>query len=440
VEPGLYYRDFEKETLRHGLLLPPYPASKHLCALGGMLGNNAGGEKSLRAGKVQDYVRELKAVLADGNEYTLKQLTRRELEEKMRQKNFEGVLYLRLHALLETHYDLIGRAKPEVSKNSSGYNLWDIWDRQTFDLTKLFVGSQGTLGLVTQATLRLLPVQPASGLAVIFLDDLRAVAELVGLILPLGPTSMESFDDHTFRLAMKFLPDFMKILRPKNVVSLALQFLPEFWLVLRHGMPKLVLLVAFEGQSSQEVEEKLRALTAKLKGKRVRIKIAKTSAEAEKYWAIRRESFNLLRQRVKGLETAPFIDDLVVRPEKLPQFLPKLYALLDRYQLLYTVAGHVGDGNFHVIPLMKLADETERKKIPAVAEEVYNLVAAFGGSFSGEHNDGLIRTPYLPKMFGNEVVRLFEEVKRIFDPQNLFNPGKKVGGSAEYALAHLKRG
>jgi FAD/FMN-containing dehydrogenase len=154
---------------------------------------------------------------------------------------------------------------------------------------------------------------------------------------------------------------------------------------------------------------------------------------------MRRESFNLLRHRIKGMKTAPFVDDVIVRPEHYPEFLPKLYEILSRYEFLYTVAGHIGDGNFHIIPLMKLENEEERKKIPAASEEIYNLVLKYGGSITAEHNDGLIRSPYLEKMYGRRVVELFRETKKIFDPLNIFNPGKKVDSSLKFALEHIKR-
>ncbi|RME58695.1 FAD-binding oxidoreductase, partial [Candidatus Parcubacteria bacterium] len=150
-------------------------------------------------------------------------------------------------------------------------------------------------------------------------------------------------------------------------------------------------------------------------------------------------SFNLLRRKVRGKHAAPFVDDIIVRPEFLPEFLPRLYAILDRYQLLYTIAGHVGNGNFHIIPLMDLRQKSEREKIPRVSKEVYKLVLHYGGSLSAEHNDGLIRGPYLQQMYGRKVFDMFVRVKKIFDPQGIFNPRKKTGASLRYAMAHIRK-
>jgi FAD/FMN-containing dehydrogenase len=238
---------------------------------------------------------------------------------------------------------------------------------------------------------------------------------------------------------MRYFGDIAKRMGGKNILALAWQFLPEAWMTLTGGMPKLVLLAEFTGSTMAEVDERLEKAKAAVAPFKVRSRVTRTEDEARKYWVMRRESFNLLRQRVKKLRTAPFIDDFCIRPSDLPKFLPELYAILGRYKLIFTVAGHVGDGNFHIIPLMDLADPKTKGTIEELSSRVYELVFKYGGSTTGEHNDGLIRGPYLRSMFGDEVYALFEEVKRIFDPDGIFNPGKKVGATIEYALRHLKR-
>jgi FAD/FMN-containing dehydrogenase len=150
------------------------------------------------------------------------------------------------------------------------------------------------------------------------------------------------------------------------------------------------------------------------------------AAESEKYWVIRRESFNLLRKHVHGKHTAPFIDDIVVRPEYMPEFLPQLYAVMNQYDITYTIAGHIGDGNMHIIPLMDFTRPDFETIIHDLSEKVYDLVLRYKGSISGEHNDGLVRTPFLSQMYGPDIITLFEQTKDIFDPHHIFNPGKKV--------------
>ncbi|MEK7066422.1 MAG: FAD-binding oxidoreductase [Patescibacteria group bacterium] len=441
TEPGVFYRDFEKETLKKGYILPSYTASREICALGGMINNNAGGEKSLIYGKTEKYVNELKMVLSDGKEYSFKKLNREELSEKMKQIDFEGGIYRALFGILESNYKAVKDAKPNVSKNSMGYNVWDIWDRETgeFDITKLFVGAQGTLGIMTEATLELVKTKPYFSMLVIYLKDLRGLPELVNKILEYRPSSLESFDDHTLRLSMRFLPGFVKLLGAKNLLSLFLRFIPDFFTILKMGMPKLVMMAEVEEISQEDVDLKIKELKEKVETLGFITRVAGTKAESDKYWAIRRESFNLLRHKVLGKQTAPFIDDIIVRPEFFPKFLPELYTILDKYNLLYTIAGHMGDGNIHIIPLMNLRDENERMKIHPAETEVYNLVLKYKGSISAEHNDGLIRGPYISKMFGEEVFNIFKDIKKVFDPNNIFNPHKKTDSDWKYSEAHIVR-
>lgn len=441
LEPGVYFRDLEKELDKRDLIFPSYPASKHMCAIGGMLANNAGGEKTLLFGKTDRYVEELKVVLSDGKEYSFKELSLEELDKKLKIDGFEGDIYRKVYKLLEDNYEDVQAAKPAVSKNSAGYALWNIWDKNKFNLNKLFVGSQGTLGIITEAKLKLLKKRNHSRLAVIFLKDIKLITSLVPQLMRFKPESIESYDRHTLKLALKFLPDLLKVLKNETLFSLGWSFLPEFWMILKGGLPNLVVLAELTGETEEEVEGMAQKLLKELKlTSGVQAKITKSQRETDKYWSIRRESFNLLRKRIKEKQTAPFIDDIIVRPERLPEFLPRLTKILDQYSHVfkYTIAGHVGDGNFHIIPLMNLDDEEARKLIPILSDEVYDLVIEFKGSITAEHNDGLIRSPYLQKMYGKKIYGLFEDIKHIFDPQNIFNPGKKVNSDLKYAFAHIK--
>lgn len=441
TEAGVFYRDFEKKTLEKGLIFPAYPASKEICAMGGIINNNAGGEKSLLYGKTDRYVKRIKVVLSDGNIYEIKPLTETQLKEKMKLNSLEGKIYRQISELINKNYDEIIKAKPIVSKNSAGYNLWDVWDKKSgvFDLIKLWVGSQGTLGLLLEADIELVPVHKHRQMMIVFLYDLSNLGEIINDVLPLQPESFEAYDDNTLKLALRFFLEFAKLLGTKGIIQTGLAFLPEFAMVAFGGLPKLVLQVDFTGDDSGELRDKISKLQEKLKPLHARTRIAVERGE-EKYWAIRRESFNLLRQKIRNKHTAPFVDDFVVEPKYLPEFLPKVNALFKKYpSLIYTVAGHVGNGNFHIIPLMDITKKEERDIIPKLGKEVYDLVLKYHGSITGEHNDGLVRTPYLEQMFGKNICKLFEETKAVFDPQNIFNPRKKVHGSLKFALSHIRQ-
>ncbi|KKU80420.1 MAG: hypothetical protein UY07_C0046G0004, partial [Parcubacteria group bacterium GW2011_GWA1_47_8] len=151
-------------------------------------------------------------------------------------------------------------------------------------------------------------------------------------------------------------------------------------------------------------------------------------SDAERYWTIRRESFSLLRTHGGHERTAPIIEDIIVRPEYLPSFLPRLYEILDSYGFSYTIAGHIGDGNLHIMPRLDFREEGTPTVALELVTRVLDLVFEFKGSMSAEHNDGIIRTPFLERMYGRDIIALFEEAKKIFDPDNIFNPGKKVFG------------
>lgn len=445
TEPGVMYKDFEVETLKHDAYMPSYPASRDLAGMGGIVNNNSGGEKSLSYGKTADYVTQLKMILADGNEYTVRPLSKAQLVRKMAQNDYEGELYKQTFVLLEKHYELLQSAKPAVSKDSTGYHLWEVWNRETgvFDLTRLFVGAQGTLGLMSEATLRLVPEQKHSGLLVLFLRDINKLGELIPKVLQHKPATFESFDDATLLLTMKFLPSFWKMLGTKRFVKLLFSLIPDGLQLLR-GVPKLVLMVEFNGDSEEEVRQKIRALHEELRRNKARYEIngleeTPTAGKSEKFWIMRRNSFQILRSKVKDKHTAPYIDDLIVPPENLPEFLPKLRKIINKYKLFATIAGHMGDGNFHIIPLMKIEDPKERAKLKPSMKEVNKLVLEYGGSLSGEHNDGMVRGPWLEAQYGKEVVDVFRAVKKLYDPQNIFNPKKKTDATWEYSFSHIRQ-
>jgi FAD/FMN-containing dehydrogenase len=439
VQPGVFYRDFEKETLRRNRILPSYTASKELNTLGGMNANNSGGEKSIKYGKTERYVLRQKVVLADGIEYDIKPLTKAELDEKMKQNNFEGKVYKDLYELIEANYDAIKAAKPHVTKNSAGYYLWNVWDRETgiFDLNKLLCGSQGTLAMTTEVELGLVKVPKFSKMVVMYLPTIARLGEVVDTIMKYEPESFESYDDYSMKLAIKFSFDFFSQLGFWGAINLGIQFIPDLWKVVVGGVPKLILMAEVTGDDEKEVLTRANAIKTAVKPFKYQTHVARSAAEVEKYWKIRRESFNLLRKHVKGKQTAPFIDDIIVNPHKLPEFLPKLQTILDQYKLVYTIAGHAGNGNFHIIPLMDLNNPISSDIILDLSKKVYSLVAEYDGSITAEHNDGIIRTPFLPYMYKPEIIDLFAKTKEIFDPLNIFNPGKKVGGSFDYIRSHL---
>ncbi len=446
VQPGMLYRDFEKITLGKGLILPCYTASKSLNAMGGMYGNNSAGERTLKYGKMEDYILSAKVVFADGIEREIESFPVSEISK-------QEEIYKKVYELIKQNEEEIKLAKPKVSKNSAGYYLWNVIQNNNFDLNKLLVGSQGTLGIVTEMTLKVIEENKYSKLVTIFMNDLAPLGRLVDEILTQKPETLETYDDKTMKLAVRFFPDFLKNKGFVGMIKFMWSFLPEFFMMLGSlfggkGFPKLIILAEFAGTNEKEVQNKCVKLVEKISNFKLKVHITESKIEANKYWDIRRESFALLRKHVKGMRTAPFIDDIIVRPEFLPKFLPELNDILSKYNLMFTLAGHAGDGNFHIIPLMDFKRSDTAKIILELGEKVYDLVIKYHGSITAEHNDGLIRTPYLQKMYGGEIIRIFKKIKETFDPKNIFNPGKKVpmesigdlstqSGTKAYIASHI---
>jgi FAD/FMN-containing dehydrogenase len=439
TQPGVFIRDIDPLLSSEQLMLGTIPASRAICTIGGMVGNNAGGEQSLRYGNTERWVREVKAVLADGNEYTIKPLNKKQLDQKMRQKDFEGGLYKQVYELIEANYDLVKNARPKVNKNSMGYSLWDVWDRgtQIFDMTHLFSGSQGTLGVITGLTVEAVPKPAHTGLLLAYVSSMKQLGEVVPLVMKHHPATFEGFDDITFNLGVRYFNTFRKQLGTKEWLR------QQAWLLksvarFRGHLPNVLLMIEFEGANKEEVYKKISKLHDDLKRFKLKMDIEGDEAASAPFWQIRRASLALLRNRVKDKYASPFIDDLTVQPKYLPEFLPKLRKIIRKYKLPATLAGHFGDGNFHIIPLMDIANHTDQAKLEPVMREVIPLVLRYHGTMAGEHNDGMVRGPWLPAVFGDEMYQLFKDTKEIFDPGYIFNPHKKTDASWEYSMDHIR--
>lgn len=440
AQPGAYMRDIDTVLNKNNLMLGCVPASRAMCTIGGMVGNNSGGEQSLRYGNTENSVTELKAVLADGNEYVFSPLNRHQLELKLSQTNFEGEVYRNIYNLIEENYNLIHNARPRVNKNSMGYNLWSVWNREPgiFDMTHLLTGSQGTLGIVTDIKLRLHPKPRHTGLLVMYLKDQRHLGEIIAKTIEHNPITFEGFDDITFELGLKNFSLFKKQLGLRTWAKEQSALLGSVAKLKGH-LPNMVLMAEFEGNTTTEVQDKIAALKRDLRTYKIDTLTTGEDETASGFWRLRRSSLALLREKIHDKYAAPFIDDLTVEPHKLPEFLPKLRKIIRKYQLPATVAGHFGDGNFHIIPLLDISDDKELHKLEPAMREITPLVLQYGGTLAGEHNDGMIRGPWLPAVFGEDVDQLFKQTKDIFDQSNIFNPHKKTDADWDFSMNNIRR-
>jgi FAD/FMN-containing dehydrogenase len=439
TQPGVYMRDIDPLLYDQNLHLGCVPASRAINTIGGMVGNNSGGERSLQYGNTERWVRELKVVFGDGNEYIVKPLNRKQLTQKLKENTYEAGLYRQTYELIEKHYDQVKNARPHVNKNSMGYNLWSVWDRDTgiFDMTRLISGSQGTLGIITDITMEAVPKAPHSGLLLVYLPSIKNLGDVIAAVMHHEPATFEGFDNITFNLGLRYFNTFRKQLGTKEWLrqqSILLKSVAKF----KGHIPSMFLMIEFDGQTKGEVLDKISILHDDLKSFKLKMDIQADEGSSAPFWKIRRAALSLLQNQVHGRYASPFIDDMAVPPRYLPEFVPQLRKVIRKYKLPATIQGHFGDGNFHVIPLMDIAGEKDQAKLEPVMRELIPIVLKYGGTMAGEHNDGMVRGPWLPAVFGKEMYEIFKETKEIFDPQYIFNPHKKTDASWEYSMSHLR--
>lgn len=426
VESGAKYRDVEAVCVPHNFMFPPYTSSKALCAIGGMIGNNASGELSVRYGATIDWVKSLDVVLSDGNVHSFKELTKEEWFEKQKLQNKEGEIYRKIASTLDSGEYLFATKVPKVTKNAAGYQLWKIYNpkTRTYNLSRLFVAAQGTLGIVTSTTLALTEIPHHRRLVACPLTDIKALGELLPVLKACNPESIETYDTHTYVLA--------KTQYPKEASLVAT--------VSDHAIITVFIQVAEDTDEATRMKQK--EIVDVLRSHNISPYIPENKETIDAFFVIRRASFKMLMDlKSSQNRVAPCIEDTIVPIEQYGEFLTRLQPILDTYALTYTYAGHIGDGSIRLIPLVDFSNNKTPNMIFELSHKVYDLVIELGGSISVDHNDGLLKTHYLEKQYGKNLIEMFADIKHFFDPQNIFNPGKKVAtekqGSEQYAKEHL---
>lgn len=420
VEPGELYATLQKILITHGRFLPPYPSSIDFSTIGGAIANNAAGEKTVKYGATRQFAKQLQVVLANGELITTKRLTKRELSKKMGETSFEGEVYRQMDALIMDHWDSIQKAKPNVSKNSAGYDLWDVKHKDgSFDLTPLMVGSQGTLGVVTQVTLRTMPYNPQTTLLAAYFDDLNKAGEAVLHLAKLKPSALEVVDEHLLK--------FLDTHQPQQLEGLVTK-----------PFPKIVLLIEFDDESAATRKRQAKRAKKILASLAYEYSVTDDPGEQALLWQIRHSAAAVIWQDKGAAKALPIIEDGIVPVERLPEYLEKVYAIFKRNNLEIAVWGHAGDANLHMQPFLDLGNMSDRQKAFRVMDEYYKMIIAMGGSW-GEHNDGRLRAPYLEQLYGEDLYHLFKEVKQVFDPYGMLNPGVKFDVTRQDQIKYLRQ-
>ncbi len=402
VQPGLVLAEFNKQLAPMGMMYGPDPSSGEMCKLGGMLANNSSGPRTLRYGSVKDTVRSLRVRL----------LTEGWLEAQA--VEIGGVTHASLlkqyrtlrtvWMMLQQDQAVIRSKRPKVSKNSSGYNVFDLvegLDSGVFDIPKLFIGSEGTLGVMSEAIVKLVKRPRATVTGLIHFQNLEGMGEAVPHLLELEPNALEVMDGNTLDLIGRSAYGI-----PQNAAA--------------------TLLIEFDESEESNRRERLETMCGgfPLTGQ---LTVASDPVQQEQLWKARKALYPTLYRFDPRKKPINFVDDVVVPASRTAELIRYLEEYFGRQSVHVAVFGHVGNGNAHILPLLDLQNQTDFQRMVDAHREIHQTVLdQFNGSICGEHGDGRIRAETVLLMYGEEVYQLFVQVKRTFDPQGLMNPGVKI--------------
>jgi FAD/FMN-containing dehydrogenase/Fe-S oxidoreductase len=401
VTAGIIYDDLNLRAARTGLMFPPDPSSGDSCRIGGMLGNNSSGSRTVRYGTTRDYTQAINIITASGKEIYIEPLKAGSLEADLFfRKNLEFKL---VFDLILRNRDIILPRRRHVKKNSCGYDLWSFLDRYDegwIDFTKILVGSEGTLCIFESAELKLEPLPPELFTALLFFKRYNDIGQVIPGLLEINPYSLEVADSNSMDL----------IGREK------------------YGLPgdaAAMLLLQFDLEKQEQIKDGIEKI---LRPDELSVPpVLETDPDKQKsLWEVRRELLPILYKCHPVKKPLPFVEDACLPPDKLPAMFEFLDRTFRKHELVYGSFGHIGDGNIHIKPLIDVSDAGDREKMRLVSMEVYNEILRQGGVVSGEHADGRVRAPFLKHVYGEEVYEIFCGIKRLLDPGWILNPGVKL--------------
>lgn len=407
-EVGVVLDDLNKHLAQYGRKIGPDPSSSNRAVIGGVVANNSTGAHSLKYGYIAEYVEKIKAVLADGT-----------IAEFVNNVAPDGKISKDCFELLNSNALLIEKAQPETKRNHSGYNIADVVRNGKIDMAKLLAGSEGTLAVFTEVTLRTVDIPKVAAVIQFEFDSLDKMARTIPSIVDCGAAACELMGQDLIRIARNTFEQYHDILNSDSVASL---------------------LVEHAGSSMEEVKQKIEKTITTVGNFAFDKTIVFDPVLRERLWKCRKDAVPLL-SRQKGLkQPIPFIEDVSVDNKKLAEYLAGLQKIGERYNVEMVYYGHAGDGEVHIRPCLDLSDAADVKKMTDIAEEVFTLALSLGGSLSGEHADGLIHAAFMRKHFGEEYCDILKRLKRIFDPKNILNPGKIISDNAEVMTQNLRGG
>jgi anaerobic glycerol-3-phosphate dehydrogenase C subunit len=409
VQPGIVNNHLSKAVSQYGLMYAPDPVTSARATVGGGIGNNSCGSHSVIYGKTLDHILEIDAVLSDGSRVHFSPTGGEELERRMSLDTLEGRLYREVRRIAYENKDEVIRRFPKILRRVSGYNLDDFLTDAPMNLTRVAVGSEGTLVVATEAKVNLVPVPIEKGLAAVHFYGLIEAMEATVAILEHGPSAVELVGSIMIRNCRE---------------NYSFRHLLEF----TEGEPENLIIVEFYGDTEAEVVAKLTSLKNDLEHKKLGYATVTTIDPAVQrlMWGLREQGLGLSMAMKGDAKPLPYVEDTAVSPEKLPEYVARFDQITSSHGVETAYYGHASTGCLHIRPIVNLKTEHGLDTMEAIANEISDLVLEFGGSLSGEHGDGIVRGVFMEKMFGSELYGAFKDLKRAFDPDGLMNPGKII--------------
>lgn len=429
VEAGALFGKVQQTLQTHGRYLPVHPINIEYSTIGGAVMNNQASSRSYKYGCIRDAVRSMRVVLSNGEIIETGRLSKRELGKKMGLASMEGELYRALDKLIEENIEFIKNTEPAVGYRSAGYDIWDVKRRDgSFDLTPLIVGSQGTLGLVTEVTIETVPHNPIRTFMAASFSTRSDMVHAVSLISKLsdGPASIDMVD--------------------RSLLSLAMRINPSLYKGTFDGQsPESILIFEFDNDS-ERAQHKLEKKVRKILEKNGAVVYEPEGDEVDK-WQVLRDSSTLAITHMDGVKKAiPVIDDAIVPVDKLAVLMDKVDNLMVSLNITqYSMWGRAGDGVLHVAPVLDISQTGDRQKAFKLADEYYTFVLEQGGAICGDYAEGRARGAVVAKYTSEEMSNIMKSIKKIFDPHSILNPGVKIGVDEQqlksmlrnnYALSH----
>jgi len=441
VAPGVYFKDIQALLETEQLYFPPYPSSWRLCTIGGMVANNAAGPNSLKYGHTSEFIKSLEVVMYDGVVHTFEKINHEQLQQELSRNDSVGELYTYVWNLLQNKTKEVADMKPHSSKNSAGYELWDVLQADSVEdfkkgngyvnMIHVFCGSQGTIGIVTNIVIRVINMPEKSDLLIVPIYEVNSMGSTIQTLLEHNPYNIELYDDITYKLALKN-PSFFKQFFADGKENMTwigfVMRMYGFFVTQFHGsVPKFTIMVKFDGDTKEETRKQIKETYEHLIARGItKTRIVKDDNQEDVFWRIRGSSYTLAKLTKQANRPAAFLEDIVVPPEEISEFIMSVQEILAQHHLQYAVHGHGGNGHFHFYPLFDFTDSKTPERIFSIAREFYTLAVKHKGNICGEHNDGIMRTPFLRTVFTDSQLEIFKKLEHTADPDDIFNPGKKV--------------